>query len=195
IEDMSDAAFATLHAKCEEMERARWLWSTSLPPQRRGSRSYRSTDGRTTPQLGNPSTPQPASPDVGNCCLHSDFSHLYSPRSPISPDLLSGPHTPLSRDSMRHLSTEDTRCSTPDSGLDEQTVQPWERRTFPLTYNPKMECEEQTDPQDRSSRCTRRTSGSKSSREPDTASLSPSLACFKSRNSGATATVQRPAHR
>ncbi|XP_026535545.1 KAT8 regulatory NSL complex subunit 1 isoform X1 [Notechis scutatus] len=195
IEDMSDAAFATLHAKCEEMERARWLWSTSLPPQRRGSRSYRSTDGRTTPQLGNPSTPQPASPDVGNCCLHSDFSHLHSPRSPISPDLLSGPHTPLSRDSMRHLPTEDTRCSTPDSGLDEQTVQPWERRTFPLTYNPKMECEEQTDPQDRSSRCTRRTSGSKPSREPDTASLSPSLACFKSWNSGATTTVQRPAHR
>ncbi|XP_060547667.1 KAT8 regulatory NSL complex subunit 1 isoform X5 [Pantherophis guttatus] len=195
IEDMSDTAFAALHAKCEEMERARWLWSTSLPPQRRGSRSYRSTDGQTTPQLGNPSTPQPASPDVGNCCPHSDFSHLYSPRSPISPDLFSGPHTPLSRDSMRHLSTEDTRCSTPDSGLDEQTVQPWERRTFPLIYNPKTECEEQTDPQDRSSRCTRRTSGSKPSRESDTASISPSLACFKSRNSGATATVQRPAHR
>ncbi|XP_058037954.1 KAT8 regulatory NSL complex subunit 1 isoform X2 [Ahaetulla prasina] len=195
IEDMSDTAFAALHAKCEEMERARWLWSTSLPPQRRASRSYRSTDGQATPQLGNPSTPQPASPDVGNCCPHSDFSHLYSPRSPISPDLFSGPHTPLSRDSMRHLSTEDTRCSTPDSGLDEQTVQPWERRTFPLPYNPKTECEEQSDPQDRSSRCTRRTSGSKPSREPDTASISPSLACFKSRNSGATATVQRPAHR
>ncbi|KAM3822375.1 KAT8 regulatory NSL complex subunit 1 isoform 2-T2 [Vipera latastei] len=195
IEDMSDAAFATLHAKCEEMERARWLWSTSLPPQRRGSRSYRSTDGWTTPQLGNPSTPQPASPDVGNCCLHSDFSYLHSPRSPISPDLFSGPHTPLSRESMWHLSTEDTHCSTPDSGLDEQTIHPWERRTFPLSYNPKMECEEQTDPQDRSSRCTRRTSGSKPSREPDTASISPSLACCKSRNSGATATVQRPAHR
>ncbi|XP_070585134.1 KAT8 regulatory NSL complex subunit 1 isoform X2 [Erythrolamprus reginae] len=196
VEDTSDTAFAALHAKCEEMERARWLWSTSLPPQRRGSRSYRSTDGRTTPQLGNPSTPQPASPDVGNCCPHSDFSHLYAPpRSPISPDLFSGPHTPLSRDSVRHLSTEDTRCSTPDSGLDEQTVQPWERRTFPLTYHPKTEYEEQTDPQDRSSRCTRRTSGSKPSREPDTDSTSPPLACFKSRNSGATATVQRPAHR
>ncbi|XP_063156691.1 KAT8 regulatory NSL complex subunit 1 isoform X2 [Candoia aspera] len=195
IEDMSDAAFATLHAKCEEMERARWLWSTSMPPQRRGSRSYRSADGRTTPQLGNPSTPQPASPDVGNCYLHSDFSHTHSPRSPISPDLFSGPHTPLSRDSMRHLSTEDTRCSTPDSGLDEQTVQPWERRSFPLSYNPKTECEDQSEPQDRSSRCTRRTSGSKPSREADAAPTSPSLACLKSRNSGATATVQRPAHR
>ncbi|NXW47459.1 KANL1 protein, partial [Nyctiprogne leucopyga] len=37
IEDLSDAAFAARHGKCEEMERARWLWSTSMPPQRRGS--------------------------------------------------------------------------------------------------------------------------------------------------------------
>ncbi|XP_042329331.1 KAT8 regulatory NSL complex subunit 1 isoform X2 [Sceloporus undulatus] len=195
IEDLSDAAFATLHAKCEETERARWLWSTSIPPQRRGSRSYRSSDGRTTPQLGNPSTPQPASPDIGNCYSHSDFSHTHSPRSPISPDMFSGPHTPLSRESMRHLSSEDTRCSTPESGLDEQTVQPWERRSFPLSYNPKTECEDQPDPQDRSSRCTRRTSGGKPSRETDGAPTSPTFACLKSRNAGAAATVQRPAHR
>lgn len=83
-------------------------------------RSYRSTDGRTTPQLGNPSTPQPASPDVGNCHSHSELSHTHSPRSPISPELLSAPLTPLSRDSMRLLSSEDTRCSTPEAGLDEQ---------------------------------------------------------------------------
>ncbi|KFV62949.1 KAT8 regulatory NSL complex subunit 1, partial [Dryobates pubescens] len=38
IEDLSDSAFAARHGKCEEMERARWLWSTSVPPQRRGSR-------------------------------------------------------------------------------------------------------------------------------------------------------------
>ncbi|XP_008111496.1 KAT8 regulatory NSL complex subunit 1 isoform X2 [Anolis carolinensis] len=196
IEDLSDSAFATLHAKCEEMERARWLWTTSMPPQRRGSRSYRSTDGRTTPQLGNPSTPQPASPDVGNCYSHSDFSHAHSPRSPISPDLFSGPHTPLSRDSVRHLSSEDTRCSTPDSAFDEQTVQPWERRSFPLSFNPKTECEDPLDPQDRSSsRCTRRTSGSKPSRETDVAPSSPTLASLKSRNAGTVATVQRPAHR
>ncbi|XP_034991632.2 KAT8 regulatory NSL complex subunit 1 isoform X1 [Zootoca vivipara] len=195
IEDLSDSAFATLHAKCEESERARWLWSTTMPPQRRGSRSYRSTDGRTTPQLGNPSTPQPASPDVGNCYAHSDVSHTYSPRSPISPDMFSGPHTPLSRDSMRHLSSEDTRCSTPESGLDEQTVQPWERRHFPLSYNPKTECEDQLDPHDRASRSTRRTSGSKPSRETDGAPTSPTLACLKSRNPGAVATVQRPTHR
>ncbi|NXL95224.1 KANL1 protein, partial [Alectura lathami] len=120
VEDLSDSAFAARHSKCEEMERARWLWSTSMPPQRRGSRSYRSTDGRTTPQLGNPSTPQPASPDVGSCHSHSELPHSHSPRSPISPELLSAPLTPLSRDSLRLLSSEDTRCSTPEAGLDEQ---------------------------------------------------------------------------
>ncbi|XP_032647438.1 KAT8 regulatory NSL complex subunit 1 isoform X3 [Chelonoidis abingdonii] len=196
IEDLSDSAFAALHAKCEEMERARWLWSTSLPPQRRGSRSYRSADGRTTPQLGNPSTPQPPSPDVGNCHSHSEFS----PRSPVSPELHSAPLTPVSRDSVRLLSSEDTRCSTPESGLDEQAVQPWERRYFPLSYNPKTECEDQADPQDRLSRCTRRTSGSKSSRELDSALPLPALPSPKSRNpatasSAAATAVQRPAHR
>ncbi|KAM6368812.1 KAT8 regulatory NSL complex subunit 1 isoform 1-T2 [Pluvialis apricaria] len=203
IEDLSDSAFTARHGKCEEMERARWLWSTSMPPQRRGSRSYRSTDGRTTPQLGNPSTPQPASPDVGNCHSHSELSHTHSPRSPISPELLSAPLTPLSRDSMRLLSSEDTRCSTPEAGLDEQAVQPWERRTFPLSYDPRTECEDQSDPQDRSSRCTRRTSGSKSSRETDGTSALPNLASLKSRtplatpssSSSSSAAVQRPAHR
>ncbi|XP_037743052.1 KAT8 regulatory NSL complex subunit 1 isoform X4 [Chelonia mydas] len=196
IEDLSDSAFAALHAKCEEMERARWLWSTSLPPQRRGSRSYRSADGRTTPQLGNPSTPQPPSPDVGNCHSHSEFS----PRSPVSPELHSAPLTPVSRDSMRLLSSEDTRCSTPEAGLDEQAVQPWERRYFPLSYNPRTECEDQSDPQDRLSRCTRRTSGSKSSREMDSALPLPALPSPKSRHpavasSAAATAVQRPAHR
>ncbi|XP_021233333.1 KAT8 regulatory NSL complex subunit 1 isoform X2 [Numida meleagris] len=208
IEDLSDSAFAARHGKCEEMERARWLWSTSVPPQRRGSRSYRSTDGRTTPQLGTPSTPQPASPDVGSCHSHPELPHTHSPRSPISPELLSAPLTPLSRDSLRLLPSEDTRCSTPE-GLDEQAVLPWERRCFPLSYDPRTECEDQGDPQDRSSRCTRRTSGSKSSRDNDGTSASPTLAGIKSRpppatpppssssssSSSAAAAVQRPAHR
>ncbi|XP_030364520.1 KAT8 regulatory NSL complex subunit 1 isoform X2 [Strigops habroptila] len=204
IEDLSDAAFSARHGKCEEMERARWLWSTSVPPQRRGSRSYRSTDGRTTPQLGNPSTPQPASPDVGNCLSHPELPHSHSPRSPISPELLSAPLTPLCRDSMRLLSSEDTRCSTPEAGFDEQAVQPWERRTFPLSYDPRTECEDQCDPQDRLSRCTRRTSGSKSSRETDGTSALPNPGSLKSRpppatpsssSSSSSAAVQRPAHR
>lgn len=106
----------------------RWqraVWAPGTGPKSNSGicsslRSYRSTDGRTTPQLGNPSTPQPASPDVGSCHSHSELSHTHSPRSPISPELLSAPLTPLSRDSMRLLSSEDTRCSTPEAGLDEQ---------------------------------------------------------------------------
>nr|XP_013813831.1 PREDICTED: KAT8 regulatory NSL complex subunit 1 [Apteryx mantelli mantelli] len=102
---------------------------------------------------------------------------------------------------MRLLSSEDTRCSTPEAGLDEQAVQPWERRTFPLSYDPRTECEDQSDPQDRSSRCTRRTSGSKSSRETDGTSALSTAASLKSRtplaapSSSSSAAVQRPAHR
>ncbi|XP_027728544.1 KAT8 regulatory NSL complex subunit 1 isoform X2 [Vombatus ursinus] len=197
IEDLSDAAFAALHAKCEEMERARWLWTTSVPPQRRGSRSYRSSDGRTTPQLGNAnsSTPQPASPDISNSHSISEFSHSQSPRSPISPDLLSASLTPVARENLRHLSIEDTRCSTPELGLDEQTVQPWERRSFPLAHSPQVECEDQLDAQERAARCTRRTPGGKGGRELDSAPTSPPLASCKSRHLSASATVQRPTHR
>ncbi|XP_028636289.1 KAT8 regulatory NSL complex subunit 1 isoform X2 [Grammomys surdaster] len=197
IEDLSDAAFAALHAKCEEMERARWLWTTSVPPQRRGSRSYRSSDGRTTPQLGsaNPSTPQPASPDVSSSHSLSEFSHGQSPRSPISPELHSAPLTPVARDSLRHLASEDTRCSTPELGLDEQSVQPWERRTFPLAYSPQAECDEQLDAQDTAARCTRRTSGTKTGRETEVAPTSPPVVPLKSRHLAATVAAQRPTHR
>lgn len=197
IEDLSDAAFAALHAKCEEMERARWLWTTSVPPQRRGSRSYRSSDGRTTPQLGsaNPSTPQPASPDVSSSHSLSEFSHCQSPRSPISPELHSAPLTPVARDTLRHLASEDTRCSTPELSLDEQSVQPWERRTFPLPYSPQAECEDHLDPQERAARCTRRTSGSKTGRETEMAPTSPPTVTLKSRHLAATVTAQRPTHR
>ncbi|XP_040315995.1 KAT8 regulatory NSL complex subunit 1 isoform X2 [Herpailurus yagouaroundi] len=197
VEDLSDAAFAALHAKCEEMERARWLWTTSVPPQRRGSRSYRSSDGRTTPQLGsaNPSTPQPASPDVSSSHSLSEFSHGQSPRSPISPELHSAPLTPVARDALRHLASEDTRCSTPELGLDEQSVQPWERRTFPLAYSPQTECEDQLDAQERAARCTRRTSGSKTGREAEVAPTSPPVVPLKSRHLATTVTAQRPTHR
>ncbi|XP_023569747.1 KAT8 regulatory NSL complex subunit 1 isoform X2 [Octodon degus] len=197
IEDLSDAAFAALHAKCEEMERARWLWTTSVPPQRRGSRSYRSSDGRTTPQLGsaNPSTPQPASPDVSSSHSLSELSHCQSPRSPISPELHSAPLTPVARDTLRHLASEDTRCSTPELGLDEQSVPPWERRTFPLPYSPQAEGEDQLDAQERAARCTRRTSGSKTGRETEVAPTSPPVVPLKSRHLAAAVTAQRPTHR
>lgn len=85
-------------------------------------RSYKSVDGRTTPLLcgTNPPTPQPASPDPGHCPLLHDYSHVPSPMSPASPDTTSNPHTPCSRDSHRLLSSEDTRCSTPDFTFEER---------------------------------------------------------------------------
>ncbi|XP_005994691.1 KAT8 regulatory NSL complex subunit 1 [Latimeria chalumnae] len=197
IEDLSDTAFAALHAKCEELEHARWMWMSSAPTQRRGSRSYKSTDGRTTPLLGNtnPSTPQPASPDGSNFYHLSELPTTPSPRSPISPDLLSNSHTPASRDSVRLLSNEDTRCSTPDIGNDEQTIQPWERRSFPLSYNSKTECEDQSESQDRSSRSMRRTSGSRVGRESESLLTSPAVTESKHWHTTSAAPTLRPTHR
>ncbi|KAL0984440.1 hypothetical protein UPYG_G00141560 [Umbra pygmaea] len=109
IEDLSDAAFSQLHQPCQDQERSRWTWMALAPAKRRGSRSYKSMDGRTTPLL-------------------------Y--------DATSNPHTPCSRDShSRLLSSEDTRCSTPDFTFEERTVAPWEHRNFPLTEDPAPEPE------------------------------------------------------
>uniref|UniRef100_A0A1A8CTG9 KAT8 regulatory NSL complex subunit 1 n=1 Tax=Nothobranchius kadleci TaxID=1051664 RepID=A0A1A8CTG9_NOTKA len=143
VEDLSDAAFIQLHQPYEDQERSRWTWMALAPAKRRGSRSYKSVDGRTTPLLygTNPPTPQPASPDPGHCPSLHDYSHVPSPMSPASPDASSNPHTPCSRDSHRLLSNEDTRCSTPDFTFEERTVAPWERRSFPLQEDPAPEPE------------------------------------------------------
>ncbi|XP_030649577.1 KAT8 regulatory NSL complex subunit 1 isoform X2 [Chanos chanos] len=168
IEDLSDAAFSQLHQPLEEQERSRWSWTASSIAKRRGSRSYKSLDGRSTPLLGgtNPSTPQPSSPDTAHFHLLQDYSSAPSPCSPASPDLLlSNPYTPASRDSHRFLSNEDTRCSTPDNSYEEmipQPVQPWEHRTFPLEAEPSQELEDQDVPVgERPGRTARRISGSK----------------------------------
>ncbi|XP_066554821.1 KAT8 regulatory NSL complex subunit 1 isoform X2 [Amia ocellicauda] len=167
IEDLSDAAFAQLHLKCEDLERSRWTWTASAPAKRRGSRSYKSSDGRTTPLLGgtNPSTPQPASPDGGHFQSLQDYGHMPSPHSPASPDVLSNPHTPGSRDSHRPQPGDDTRCSTPDFTFEELLVQPWERRNFPLPCAPEPEPEPEDlgEAAERMMRGIRRISGSKSS--------------------------------
>ncbi|XP_006638355.2 KAT8 regulatory NSL complex subunit 1 isoform X2 [Lepisosteus oculatus] len=175
IEDLSDAAFSQLHLKCEEQERSRWTWTASAPAKRRGSRSYKSSDGRTTPLLGgtNPPTPQPASPDTAHFQALQDFGPLPSPRSPASPDLLSNPHTPGSRDSHRPPASEDTRCSTPDFSFEELTVQPWERRNFPLPCDPPTEPDDPGDPADRPPRGVRRISGSRSENGPAPGPASP----------------------
>ncbi|KAG7282753.1 hypothetical protein CRUP_029961 [Coryphaenoides rupestris] len=143
LEDLTDAAFSQLHQPCEDQERSRWTWMALAPAKRRGSRSYKSIDGRTTPLLcgTNPPTPQPASPDPGHCPLLHEYSYLPSPMSPPSPDATSNPQTPCSRDSHRLLSNEDTRCSTPDFTFEERTVAPWERRNFPMLEDPEIEPE------------------------------------------------------
>lgn len=147
VEDLTDAAFIQLHQPYEDQERSRWTWMALAPAKRRGSRSYKSVDGRTTPLLcgTNPPTPQPASPDPGHCPILHDYSHVPSPMSPASPDTASNPHTPCSRDSHRLLSSEDTRCSTPDFTFEERTVAPWERRSFPLPEDPAPEPEAESD--------------------------------------------------
>uniref|UniRef100_A0A8C7ZMM6 PEHE domain-containing protein n=1 Tax=Oryzias sinensis TaxID=183150 RepID=A0A8C7ZMM6_9TELE len=129
-EDLSDAAFIQLHQPYEDQERSRWTWMALAPAKRRGSRSYKSVDGRTTPLLcgTNPPTPQPASPDPGPYPLLHDYSHVPSPMSPPSPDTSSNPQTPCSRDSHRLLSNEDTRCSTPDFTFEERVCGPIDRR-------------------------------------------------------------------
>ncbi|KAM9837657.1 KAT8 regulatory NSL complex subunit 1-like isoform 2-T2 [Aulostomus maculatus] len=147
VEDLSDAAFIQLHQPYEDQERSRWTWMALAPAKRRGSRSYKSVDGRTTPLLcgTNPPTPQPASPDPGHCPMLHDYSYVPSPMSPPSPDTASNPHTPCSRDSHRLMSNEDTRCSTPDFTFEERTVAPWERRSFPLPEDPTPEPEAEGD--------------------------------------------------
>ncbi|XP_075439355.1 KAT8 regulatory NSL complex subunit 1-like [Ascaphus truei] len=166
LEDLSDAAFCALHTACEETERLRWVSSPSAALQRRGSRSHRSSDGCITPQPpgGAPHlTPQPPSPD--SWYPLPDF--LFPP-SPLSPDTLSAPPTPASRDDP-WLPSEETRSTVSESEPEPAVVQPWERRYFPLPYNPKTEGDGPWDPRDRGGpRPPRRAScSSKTAKEAD----------------------------
>ncbi|KAI5609743.1 KAT8 regulatory NSL complex subunit 1 isoform X2 [Silurus asotus] len=150
-----------LHQKCEDQERNRWRWTALTPAKRRGSRSYKSVDGRTTPSLNGttPSTPQPSSPDTGHFHLLQDYGPVPSPLSPPSPDTPCSrdAHTPSSRDSYmphardthRPVYSEDTRCSTPDCTYEERTVFPWERRSFPLPEDPVLEPKAEPQPSQR----------------------------------------------
>ncbi|XP_075702811.1 KAT8 regulatory NSL complex subunit 1 isoform X2 [Rhinoderma darwinii] len=154
LEDLSDASYTALHAKCEDMERARWV-SSSIPPQRRGSRTHRTSESSMT-QSSQPLTPQPPSPDTSSWQALPDFS-------PLSPDVLSAPPTPTSRDTPRLIS-EETQSSVSDSGFEETIVQPWERRHFPIPYQPKQDLAGTSEPTDwggprppRRSSCSSRT--------------------------------------
>uniref|UniRef100_A0A8C1LC81 KAT8 regulatory NSL complex subunit 1a n=1 Tax=Cyprinus carpio TaxID=7962 RepID=A0A8C1LC81_CYPCA len=148
VEDLSDATFTKLHQLLEDQERSRWRWTALAPGKRRGSRSYKSLDGRTTPSIfgTNPSTPQPSSPDASHFHLLQDYGPVPSPLSPPSPDTPCSrdAHTPHTRDTHRLLYSEDTCGSTSDCTFEETMVQPWEPRSFPLSEDPIVEPETDT---------------------------------------------------
>ncbi|KAJ8345443.1 hypothetical protein SKAU_G00296360 [Synaphobranchus kaupii] len=185
VEDLSDVAFSQLHQLCEEQERSRWSWTASAMAKRRGSRSYKSVDGRSTPLLGgtNPSTPQPSSPDMAHFHTLQDYGPMASPCSPASPDL------PLPH---RLQANDDTRCSTPDFSYEELPVQPWECRTFPLESDPATEPDDLDSPAtERPGRAPRRPSVSK----PETGPPSPDPAPGPSPEQKASPVLHRPAQR
>uniref|UniRef100_S4RAA7 PEHE domain-containing protein n=1 Tax=Petromyzon marinus TaxID=7757 RepID=S4RAA7_PETMA len=116
VEDLSDEAFAIRHAKCEQLEKARWcVWSPAI--QRRTRSFHKSvSDGR--------ATPPPPSPDTS--MSGGGGEHLSYTEPPIQQRTTDR--------SLRDSLCESTRSSTPDMNAEEifVVVQPWERRTFPL---------------------------------------------------------------
>ncbi|KAM4688631.1 KAT8 regulatory NSL complex subunit 1 isoform 1-T1 [Discoglossus pictus] len=136
LEDLSDEAYLNRHNAYEDMERSRWDSWASAVPQRRGSRSSNKSDGRWTPQPSSNSqgSLQPASPDIGFHSLN-DVPLALSSAAPDSPEPYSTVQCLSVRSRSRVLSwSEDTRSSTPElPEEEEQTVQPWEPRSFPLS--------------------------------------------------------------
>ncbi|KAM3928610.1 KAT8 regulatory NSL complex subunit 1-like isoform 1-T1 [Leptodactylus fuscus] len=137
LEDLSDDAYQIRHSANEDLERSRWDSWTSAAPQRRGSRSSNKSDGRWTPQPSSNSQGsfnQPASPDIGFHSLN-DVPLSLSSAAPDTPEPYSNVQCLSIHSRTRGLSwSEDTRSSTPEvPDEEEQTVAPWEPRSFPLT--------------------------------------------------------------
>ncbi|XP_048367492.1 KAT8 regulatory NSL complex subunit 1-like isoform X2 [Sphaerodactylus townsendi] len=137
LEDTSDEAYLTHHQTFEEVERARWDSWAEATPHRRGNRVSNKADGRCLPQLG--------SLDV----LSHHLNHL-SPTGSFSPELFDILQPLL----IRNRNREDLLFSLLETEDDVQNVQPWERRTFPLSdteYQALQEppCEEAAEKQTR----------------------------------------------
>ncbi|KAL8164696.1 UNVERIFIED_CONTAM: hypothetical protein K2H54_002704 [Gekko kuhli] len=122
LEDTSDEAYLTHHQMFEELERARWDSWAGTTPHRRGNRVSNKADGHCLPL--------PGSLDA----LSHHLSHL-SPMGSFGPELFDILQPLLIKDRSRGgLSfTEDTRLPLAETEDDVQRVQPWERRTFPLS--------------------------------------------------------------
>ncbi|XP_038611381.1 KAT8 regulatory NSL complex subunit 1-like [Tachyglossus aculeatus] len=131
LEDTSDEAYRNHHTKYEELERSRWdSWTAAAISHRRGSRSSKKGEGRGTPSAPGPS--RPLSPDGGCGGGLTDAAPAGTP----SPEPCSLWPALAAKDRTRVLSScsEDTSSSAPETPEDAvQTVQPWERRTFPLS--------------------------------------------------------------
>ncbi|XP_060104225.1 KAT8 regulatory NSL complex subunit 1-like [Heteronotia binoei] len=119
LEDTSDEAYLTHHQMFEELERAHWDSWAGTTYYRRGNRVTNKTDDRCLPQ--------PGSLDA----LSPPLSHL-SPRGSFSPELFNILFL-KSRGRGGLSFSEDTSFSLADAEDDVQSVQPWERRTFPLS--------------------------------------------------------------
>ncbi|KAM9308105.1 uncharacterized protein PAF06_012250 [Gastrophryne carolinensis] len=135
LEDLSDETYQVRHSKYEDLERSRWDSWSSVAPQRRGSRSSNKSEGRWTPQPSSNSqgSQQNASPDIRYHTFNDGPLSLSASADNLEPYSTVQCLTVQSRTRLLSWS-EDTRSSTPEIQDDEeQTVQPWEHRFFPLT--------------------------------------------------------------
>ncbi|XP_074053830.1 KAT8 regulatory NSL complex subunit 1-like [Macrotis lagotis] len=137
LEDTSDDAYRNRHLKYEELERARWdSWTASALSHRRGtSRSSNKSEGRGTQPIPAASLvmSQPVSPDTANHNFN-DLAHSSTGTSSPEPCSLLQSLSIKDRTPVPSSCSEDTCSTTTDISDDAaQIVQPWERRTFPLS--------------------------------------------------------------
>ncbi|XP_068952047.1 KAT8 regulatory NSL complex subunit 1-like isoform X4 [Petaurus breviceps papuanus] len=133
LEDTSDDAYRNRHAKYEELERARWdSWTAAAISHRRGNnRSSNKGDGRGTQSI--PATSLAVSPDTAYHNFN-DLAHSSAGTSSPEPCSLLQSLSIKDRTPVPSSCSEDTCSTTTDIGDDAaQIVQPWERRTFPLS--------------------------------------------------------------
>ncbi|XP_040211264.1 KAT8 regulatory NSL complex subunit 1-like isoform X2 [Rana temporaria] len=133
LEDLSSDVYQDRHSYFEELERSRWdSWASTTAPQRRGSRSSNRSDGRWTPQPPNSqgSSQQIPSPDIRFQSLNDVPFSLSSAAADNNPE----PYSTVQCRTRVLSWSEDTRSSTPEiPDEEEQIVQPWEPRFFPLS--------------------------------------------------------------
>ncbi|XP_020854864.1 KAT8 regulatory NSL complex subunit 1-like isoform X3 [Phascolarctos cinereus] len=137
LEDTSDDAYRNRHTRYEELERARWdSWTAAAISHRRGnSRSSNKGEGRGAQPVPAASlvVSQPVSPDTAYHNFN-DLAHSSAGTSSPEPCSLLQSLSIKDRTPVPSSCSEDTCSTTTDIGDDAaQIVQPWERRTFPLS--------------------------------------------------------------